>query len=41
MGVIAVIPVYAVKNSHRIMCQGFLSPTLQSSTRLNGESIEA
>lgn len=40
-GVIAVIPVYAVKNSHRIMCQGFLSPTLQSSSRQTAEAIQA
>lgn len=41
LGVVAVIPVYAVKQSNTIMCQGFLSPSLRSSNRNNGEAIEA
>lgn len=40
IGIVAVIPVYAVKNSHTIMCQGFLSPTLQSYIRNTSESID-
>lgn len=41
LGVVAVIPVYAVKQTNTIMCQGFLSPSLQSSTRNKSEAIDA
>lgn len=41
LGVVAVIPVYAVKQSNTIMCQGFLSSSMQSSTRLTGEAVDA
>lgn len=41
MDIIGVIPVYASKTSHKVLCQGYLSPTLQSSKRNTGEGIEA
>ena len=39
LGIVGVIPVYAQKTSHNIKCQGFLSPTLSSSSRSTSESI--
>lgn len=41
LGVVAAFPVYAVKQSNTIMCQGFLSPTLQSSMRNINEAVES
>lgn len=41
LDIVAVIPVYAVKHSNTIVCQGFLSPSMQNSSRLTAESIDS
>lgn len=39
IGVIGVIPVYAQRSSHKIICQGFLNPTVSSRDRKNSENL--
>lgn len=39
--IIGVIPVYAVKISHNVKCQGYLSTTMHSSRREDEENIKA
>ena len=40
-GVIAAIPVYAVKQANKVVCQGFLSPTVSSNLRHEEELLDA
>lgn len=35
----AIIPVYACRNHHKVICQGFLNNTLSNSKRTNNENI--
>ena len=41
LGIVGVIPVYAQKTAHNIKCQGFMSPTMSSSSRISSETIDA
>lgn len=40
-GIIGIIPVYAAKNNHKVLCQGYLSPTLSTEKRKTNEGVEA
>lgn len=41
LDVIGVIPVYAKRSTHKVICQGFLNPTISSVDRKNAENLDA
>lgn len=41
LGIVGVIPVYAQKTAYNIKCQGFMSPTMSSSSRISSETVDA
>lgn len=39
--IIGIVPVYAQNSFHNVLCQGFVSPTIKSNTRISKENIQA